>query len=65
MTLPALKQRYRIALNACITAQDRRRDTPRGPAHFEERFLWSTVADRCRLEYRRMERQIKRLEASA
>lgn len=65
MSLAELKQRYRVALNSCITAQDRRRATPRGPEYFEERFLWSIIADRCRLEYRRMERKIKRLEASA
>ncbi len=64
MSLATLKKRYRAALDGCITAQDRRREIPAGPATFDERFLWSCIANRCRNEYRRIERQIKREETS-
>ncbi|PKM31753.1 MAG: hypothetical protein CVV07_01170 [Gammaproteobacteria bacterium HGW-Gammaproteobacteria-11] len=65
MSLATLKKRYRAALNGCITAQDRRREIPGSPATFDERFMWSCIANRCRNEYRRIERQIKQQEASA
>lgn len=64
MAIATLKKRYTAALDACITAQDRRRAIPGSPATFDERFMWSCIANRCRNEYRRIERQIKREETS-
>lgn len=59
-----IKQRYRVALRACIEAEDRRRAIPRGQERFEERFEWRLIAERCRLEYRRMQRQLRHMEVT-
>lgn len=64
-SLQQLKQRHRVALRSCIAAEDRRRAVPGGREHWDERFLWRCIAERCSLESRRVERKIKRLEAEA